>query len=102
MRDTVRISAAAQRIECPTHVRADPPPTPIPGVHVVGGGSQNAYLNQATANAIGRPVVADPVEATALGNLLIQSLACGKIASLAEGRRAIAKSLPLRKVEPTL
>ncbi len=70
-----RYAAVVQTIEALTN-------TPIPGVHVGGGGSQNAYLNQATANAIGRPVVAGPVEAAALGNLLIQSLACGKIASL--------------------
>ncbi len=89
-----RYAAVVQTIEALTN-------TPIPGVHVVGGGSQNAYLNQATANAIGRPVVAGPVEATALGNLLIQSLACGKIGSIAEGRRAIAKSLPLSRFEPT-
>ncbi len=89
-----RYAAVVQTIEALTN-------TPIPGVHIVGGGSQNAYLNQATADAIGRPVVAGPVEATALGNLLIQSLACGKIASIAEGRRAIAKSLPLSRFEPT-
>ena len=71
------------------------------GIHIVGGGSQNAYLNQATANATGRTVIAGPVEATALGNLLMQSLACGKIGSIAEGRRAIAKSLPLSRFEPT-
>jgi rhamnulokinase len=74
--------------------------TRVRGIHVVGGGSQNAYLNQATANATGRGVAAGPVEATALGNLLMQSLACGKISSIAEGRRAIAESLPLRRFEP--
>jgi rhamnulokinase len=73
----------------------------IPGIHIVGGGSQNDYLNQATANAARRPVVAGPVEATALGNLLVQSLANGTISSIAEGRRAIASSLPLRRFQPT-
>ncbi|HEX2443562.1 MAG TPA: rhamnulokinase family protein [Vicinamibacterales bacterium] len=73
----------------------------IPGIHIVGGGSQNDYLNQATANAARRPVVAGPVEATALGNLLVQSLASGTISSIAEGRRAIASSLPLRRFQPT-
>jgi rhamnulokinase len=72
----------------------------IPGIHIVGGGSQNDYLNQATANAARRPVVAGPVEATALGNLLVQSLANGTISSIAEGRRAIASSLPLRRFQP--
>ena len=51
---------------------------PIAGVHVVGGGSRNDYLNQATANATARPVLAGPVEATSLGNALMQSVACGK------------------------
>jgi rhamnulokinase len=73
----------------------------IPGIHIVGGGSQNDYLNQATANAARRPVVAGPVEATALGNLLVQSLANGTISSIAEGRRVIASSLPLRRFQPT-
>lgn len=73
----------------------------IPGIHIVGGGSQNDYLNQATANATGRPVLAGPVEATALGNLLMQSLACGKISSITEGRRAIAASLSPRRFEPS-
>jgi rhamnulokinase len=68
----------------------------IPGIHIVGGGSLNDYLNQATANAARRPVAAGPVEATALGNLLVQSLARGAISSIAEGRRAIAASLPPR------
>lgn len=88
-----RYASVVQTIEALTDTR-------VPGVHVVGGGSQNAYLNQATANALGRPVVAGPIEATALGNLLMQSLACGKIASIAEGRRAIAQSLALRRFEP--
>ena len=72
----------------------------IPGIHIVGGGSQNDYLNQATANAARRPVMAGPVEATALGNLLVQSLASGTISSIAEGRRAIAASLSPRRFEP--
>jgi rhamnulokinase len=72
----------------------------IPGIHIVGGGSQNDYLNQATADATGRPVLAGPVEATALGNLLMQSLACGRITSIAEGRHAIAASVPLRRFDP--
>ena len=47
------------------------------GIHIVGGGARNDYLNQATANATGRPVLAGPVEATGLGNLLVQAVACG-------------------------
>ncbi len=43
----------------------------IHGVQIVGGGSQNTYLNQATANAVGKPVLAGPVEATVIGNVVV-------------------------------
>jgi rhamnulokinase len=72
----------------------------VEGIHVVGGGSQNAYLNQATADAARRPVVAGPVEATALGNLAVQAIAGGEVASLAEARRLIAAGVELRRYEP--
>jgi rhamnulokinase len=72
----------------------------VPGVHVVGGGSQNAYLNQATADAAGRPVLAGPVEATATGNLLVQAIACGELRSLAEGRQLLRRSVEPRRFEP--
>ncbi|MCY4529915.1 MAG: rhamnulokinase, partial [Chloroflexi bacterium] len=55
-------------------------------LHIVGGGGQNLLLNQFTANAVGRPVVVGPVEATAAGNVLLQMVAAGEISSLAEGR----------------
>jgi rhamnulokinase len=73
---------------------------PVPGVHVVGGGARNDYLNQATADATGRPVVAGPVEATAAGNLLVQAVAAGDVASLAQGRIQFARSARLRRYEP--
>jgi rhamnulokinase len=66
----------------------------VRGIHIVGGGSQNAYLNQATADASGREVLAGPVEATATGNLLVQAIAAGSIESLAEGRRLVAEAHP--------
>lgn len=59
----------------------------LAGVHVIGGGARNAYLNQATADAADRPVRAGPVEATAAGNVMIQAIACGEVASLAEARQ---------------
>lgn len=74
--------------------------TRIPGIHIVGGGAMNTYLNQATADAAGRPVIAGPVEATAAGNLLVQALATGTLSSLEEGRRRIAAGSPLRRFEP--
>jgi rhamnulokinase len=73
---------------------------PVPGVHVVGGGARNEYLNQATADATGRPVVAGPVEATAAGNILVQAVADGEVESLAEGRRLLASSARLVRYEP--
>jgi rhamnulokinase len=72
----------------------------VPGVHIVGGGSRNDYLDQATANACGRPVQAGPVEATAIGNLLVQSLSSGGVASLAEGRRVVARAVVPRTFAP--
>ena len=72
----------------------------VEGLHVVGGGSQNGYLNQATADASGRPVLAGPVEATALGNLAVQAIADGEVASLTAARTRIAAGLHLRRYEP--
>jgi rhamnulokinase len=69
-------------------------------VHIVGGGAQNRLLNQFTANAIGRPVVAGPFEATAVGNLLMQLLATGAIGSLAEGRALVRHSFNTEAFEP--
>jgi rhamnulokinase len=73
---------------------------PIPGVHVVGGGCLNRYLNQATADASGRTVLAGPVEATATGNWIVQAIAAGEVASLAEGRRLVSLSNPLVRYDP--
>jgi rhamnulokinase len=63
--------------------------TAIDLVHVVGGGAQNALLNQLAADACGRPVLAGPTEATALGNVLVQLWADGELGSLAELRAAV-------------
>lgn len=71
-------------------------------VHVVGGGSQNELLCQLTADAVGLPVVAGPVEATALGNVLVQAQAHGTVApTLDDIRGRLATSLPLRRYEPS-
>jgi rhamnulokinase len=66
----------------------------VPGIHIVGGGCRNDYLNQATADAARRPVLAGPVEATATGNVLLQAIASGRLASLCEGRARVG--LPKR------
>jgi rhamnulokinase len=72
----------------------------VPGLHVVGGGCQNDYVNQATADAACRSVLAGPAEATATGNLLLQALAAGRLGSLAEGRRLVAEAVRPRRFEP--
>jgi rhamnulokinase len=72
----------------------------IAGVQIVGGGSQNDYLNQATATATGLPVLAGPVEATATGNVLVQAIAEGRFATLAEARRHITRNVQLKKFTP--
>jgi rhamnulokinase len=69
-------------------------------VRIVGGGSRNRLLNQFTANATGRPVIAGPAEATALGNVAIQMLATGAVGSLSEARAIIKQSFPTWKFEP--
>ncbi|HNT78843.1 MAG TPA: rhamnulokinase [Anaerolineae bacterium] len=69
-------------------------------IHIIGGGSQNELLNQFAADATGRAVVAGPVEATALGNILVQAIALGHIGSIAEGRQVIPRSFALKTFEP--
>lgn len=74
--------------------------TAIPGVQIVGGGSQNAYLNQATANATNKSVLAGPVEATVLGNVLVQAVASGRFANLAAARAHVAANIQPRRFTP--
>ena len=69
-------------------------------VNVVGGGSQNSLLCQLTADATRRPVLAGPVEATALGNLMVQAYARGHLASLEEIREAVRRSVEVQEYEP--
>ncbi|MFD0714678.1 rhamnulokinase family protein [Paenibacillus sp. GCM10027626] len=69
-------------------------------LQMVGGGIQNELLCQFTANAIGRPVWAGPVEASAIGNLLVQFVSAGSIQSFEEGSAIIRRSFPSRKYEP--
>lgn len=69
-------------------------------LHVVGGGSHSDLLNQCTADACGISVVAGPIEATALGNVLVQAISKGKVESLRKGREMVARSFPLKSYEP--
>jgi rhamnulokinase len=70
-------------------------------LHIVGGGSRSELLNQATADASGRLVIAGPGEATALGNIAVQALALGDIGNLEEARAIIRASSELKTYQPT-
>jgi rhamnulokinase len=69
-------------------------------LHIVGGGTQNTLLCQFTADATGRPVQAGPIEATALGNILMQALALGHVSSLEEAREVVRHSFDVIAYEP--
>lgn len=73
---------------------------PIDVVHIGGGGTQNELLNQMTANATGIPVVAGPIEVTVLGNALVQLIALGEIADIAQARQIVAGMIGLKRYEP--
>ncbi len=72
-----------------------------PLIHIIGGGTKNKLLNQLVADATGKTIIAGPVEATALGNIIVQAIAMGDIASLAEGRAIVGDSSELRTYVPT-
>jgi len=73
---------------------------PIDQIRVIGGGSKNRLLNQFTAAASGRKVLAGPAEATALGNIAIQVLATGRASSLQEVRAIVDRSFPTEVFDP--
>jgi rhamnulokinase len=72
----------------------------IKQLHIVGGGSKNALLNQFTANALQIPVIAGPKEATALGNIVVQAIALGHLKSLAQARAVIRNSSEMATFKP--
>jgi rhamnulokinase len=74
---------------------------PVGTVNVVGGGSQNALLCQLTADATRLPVVAGPVEATAMGNVMVQAFARGQVGSLEEIRAVVHHSFEATTYEPS-
>jgi rhamnulokinase len=69
-------------------------------IHIVGGGCQNELLNQMTADACQRPVVAGPIEATAAGNILVQAMATGEVKSLSDARTIVRNSFDVKRYEP--
>lgn len=70
-------------------------------LHLVGGGIQNEMLNELTAAATGRNVVTGPVEATAIGNLLVQAIGCGQVADLSQLRTVVASSFAPTVIQPS-
>lgn len=75
-------------------------PESVEVLHIVGGGSQNEILNQFSANATGLTVIAGPAEATAVGNIVIQAIAKRMLDGVEDGRKAVARSFPLRSYKP--
>ncbi|HWE03655.1 MAG TPA: rhamnulokinase family protein [Tepidisphaeraceae bacterium] len=69
-------------------------------IHIVGGGCQNELLNQMTAEACNRTVIAGPIEATAIGNTLVQAMATGDVKSLNEARTIVRRSFDVKRYEP--
>lgn len=74
--------------------------SPIEKLHIVGGGTRNELLNQFAADATGLPVIAGPVEATAIGNILVQAIAKNVLSNLEEGREVVRNSFPLAEYAP--
>jgi len=72
----------------------------LPVIHIIGGGSRNRLLNQFTADATGCEVIAGPVEATAIGNILLQAIALHHLSSLTEGRALVLRSFDVTSYEP--
>lgn len=74
--------------------------TQVDKIHIVGGGTQNTFLNQLTADATGVTVITGPVEATVIGNIVMQAIGLGHIASLSEARKIIRNSFELHTYMP--
>lgn len=72
----------------------------LDAIHIVGGGSQNTLLCQFTADACNRLVIAGPVEATAIGNVVVQAMGLGLLGSLADAREVVRQSFDVRQFEP--
>jgi rhamnulokinase len=82
-----------EKLEELTGKRLDP-------IHIIGGGTRNRLLNQLTADAASRAVIAGPVEATAIGNILMQAIGLKQLDSLAEARSVVRKSFTPEVYEP--
>jgi rhamnulokinase len=73
---------------------------PLETIHIVGGGTQNQLLCQMTADACNRRVVTGPIEATAIGNVMMQAVSNGDVSSIAEAREVIRASFSMHEYVP--
>ena len=67
-------------------------------LNIIGGGSQNEFLNELTAKYTGKRIIAGPAECTAIGNLIMQMVGCGEIADVYEGRRIVKNTFEVREI----
>ena len=72
----------------------------VEAIHIVGGGSQATFLNQMTADVCGIPVLAGPIEGTAIGNVLTQAIGTGELGSLDDLREVVRNSFEITRYEP--
>ena len=89
----VKYRLTLERLESLTSKRLTP-------LHIIGGGTKNKLLNQFTADSTGRPVVTGPIEATAIGNILMQAITLGHIANLSEARAVVRLSFTPEIYQP--
>jgi rhamnulokinase len=73
---------------------------PMNSIHIIGGGSRNKLVNQLTADVTCKEVIAGPVEATAVGNILVQAIATGYLSTLEEGRQLVRNSTTTARFSP--
>lgn len=94
------LESLALKYRCVKESLAQVTGKPIDRIYIVGGGSQNHLLNQFTADALNCTVVAGPVEATSIGNIIMQLYALGEIRSLTEGRALVRRSFETKTFKP--
>lgn len=73
---------------------------PLSPLHIIGGGTKNRLLNQFTADCLNRPVITGPVEATAIGNLLMQAITLGHLSDLNQARALVRASFQVETYQP--
>lgn len=100
--DVTRVVIDSLALACRRGVRAleAVTGTAVHTIRIIGGGARNRLLNQATADATGCRVLAGPVEATALGNVIVQLVALGAVRGLTEGRQLVAAAFPPEEFTP--